>query len=89
MHTQRPGSFKSNVLGFTRFLMDVAYLEKVAFFYNFRSFGGIRSTQPTGRYGFFKIDTYGAVLNITIGVNLGVFRSIFSRFSIDAAPNEV
>ncbi len=33
--------------------IDVAYLEKVAFFYNFCSFGGIRSTQPTGRYGFF------------------------------------
>ncbi|MDE0683226.1 MAG: hypothetical protein OXI63_09955 [Candidatus Poribacteria bacterium] len=30
---------------------------------------------PTGRYGFSKIDTYGAVANRTIGVNLAIFCS--------------
>ena len=44
---------QAKALGFTRSLMDVVYLETVVFFYDFHGFGGIRSTQPTGRYGFF------------------------------------
>ena len=43
-----PGNFQAKALGFTRFLVNVAYLETVAFFYDFQGFGGIRSTQPTG-----------------------------------------
>ena len=42
--------------------MAVVYLEKVVFFYDFRIFGGIRSTQPTSYVGVFsKIDTYVSV----------------------------
>ena len=42
-----PENFKAKALGFTRSLMDVVYLETVAFFYDFHGFSGIRSTQPT------------------------------------------
>ena len=34
-------------LGFTRFLADVAYMEKFDFSLTFQLFCGIRSTQPT------------------------------------------
>ena len=37
----------TKALGFTRFLVNMAYMEKVSFFYDFYNFGGIRSTQPT------------------------------------------
>ena len=37
----------SKALGFTRFLVAVAYLEKVVFFSDLAGFGGMRSTQPT------------------------------------------
>ncbi len=34
-------------LGFTWFLVDVSFLEKVSFPYDLDDFDGIRSTQPT------------------------------------------
>ena len=34
-------------LGFTRFLFDMAYMERFDFSIAFQGFGGIRSTQPT------------------------------------------
>ena len=39
--------FRTKELGFTRFLLDVACMEKTSFFYDFYGFGGVRSTQPT------------------------------------------
>ena len=45
--------FEIKALGFTRFLVNVAYQAKVVFFSDFQCFGGIRSTQPTQRYSSF------------------------------------
>ena len=42
-----PLNLQAKALGFTRSLMNAAYLETVVFFYDFHGFGGIRSTQPT------------------------------------------
>ena len=64
LRCQGPGTFKAKALGFTRSLVNVAYLEKVVFFYDFHGFGGIRSTQPTVLGSVFsKIDPYGSVRN--------------------------
>ena len=35
------------------FLFDVASMEQAESCVNFQGFGNIRSTQPTGQYGFF------------------------------------
>ena len=37
----------TNALGFTRDVVDMAYMEKASFFYDFYGFGGIRSTPMT------------------------------------------
>ena len=48
------GHLTTKALGFTRFLVNMAYMEKVSFFYDFYNFGGIRSTQPTMLRGSFS-----------------------------------
>ncbi|MCY3551429.1 MAG: hypothetical protein OXH39_13295 [Candidatus Poribacteria bacterium] len=47
LHTVRVAAFTTKALGFTRSLVDAACLAESSFFYDFYSFGGIRSTQPT------------------------------------------
>ena len=39
----------AKALGFSRFLVNVAYMEKILFSYDLDGLGGIRSTQPTIR----------------------------------------
>ncbi len=41
------GDLSRQPLGFTRFLVDVGYMEAVLLFYDLEGFGDIRSTQPT------------------------------------------
>ena len=45
LHTVIVAALENKALGFTRYLVDVACMEKTWFFYDFYGFGGIRSTR--------------------------------------------
>ena len=46
----------TNALGFTGYVVDMAYMEKASFFYDFYGLGGIRST-PMNATRAFNVDS--------------------------------